>query len=142
MRQIIISIGGVIVLALGVLLGVSMYRGEDPLAGGLTNASCTPTVVSAVSIGNQVSTEIVATSSNRAYVIIQQPLNATNTVHLSFDRGAVATADNGIALANATTSGDRTYIDFGRATNFPYVSSVTGITDAGSTTVLVTECNY
>lgn len=107
-------------------------------------AVCTVSSVAAVTIGDDISTQVLAASTNRAWARISVGNNATNTVFASFDEGAAATLNNGIGLNTANTGGASStpYIDFGITTPFPYNGAVTAITNFGTTTVLVTECSY
>lgn len=102
---------------------------------------CTITTIAPATVGNQVSSTVLAASSNRAYARIQQVRDAsgaaTSTVSLAFNDGSAATVSTGLQLS--TTS---PFIEFGLDTDFPYVGAVTGITNTGSTTVQVTACNY
>lgn len=105
--------------------------------GGLTAAKCTPTH-SVATIGHQLSSTILAAAGNRAWARIELPTAvgvATNTPRFSFDGGAATLTD--FALSTSTPN-----LVFGRATEFPYVDAVTGITDVGSTTINVVQCLY
>lgn len=102
--------------------------------------ACTVSTSTAITIGAQASTMVLATSSNRAWASIMQPSNASSTAFLSFDEGAAAAVGAGYRLGTTTTS---VYdITFGVNTTFPYNGAVTARTDTASTTVLVTECVY
>ena len=137
----------IIIAALGILvvIGLMATTGSDgnPL-GGISDAACTTSSVAAITVGNQESSTVVSAASNRAIVLIQQPANATNTVSLSVDEGAAANVGDGLELTAATTTSPVTHMTFGRHNNadIPYTGAITGITDSGSTTVLVTQCNY
>lgn len=102
--------------------------------------SCTVSTSTARSVGHQESSQILATSSNRAWAIIQVKTNETNIVSLSFGNGASAVVNQGMTLGTSTE--DTNEITFGRNTELPYTGAVAGITNTSSTTVLVTECNY
>jgi len=110
--------------------------------GNISSQPCTVTTIAVATVGNQQSSTILATSSRRAWARIQQPINATNTVSISFNSSAPATLTSGLQLTPATTTSADNYIDFGINTDFPYTGGVTGLTNLGSTTVLVTSCNY
>lgn len=112
----------------------------QPSEAQIYASSCTISTSTARSVGHQASTEILATSSNRAWAIIQVRTNETNAVFLNFASGNTAVVNQGMSLGTSTE--DMNEITFGRNTEFPYVGSVTGITNVSSTTVLVTECNY
>ena len=108
---------------------------------GAVATQCNVSTVTASLVGNQFTTNLLATSSRRTWARIERVDDssgvATNTVHVSFDEGAAATTASGLTLATTTQ-----FIDFGLNTDFPYVGIVTGITDTGSTTVRVTQCAY
>lgn len=97
-----------------------------------------------VTIGNQFTTKLVGTSSNRAFVRIQNIINATNSVQLILnDTQTTSFTTNGSEiLTAATTTSPVTALTFGLNTNFPYTGAIRAITNAGSTTVQVTVCNY
>ena len=142
-----------IYILIGIALSVGLYAYaastnsvlRDP--NGLPakdGAVCTVSSVVAVTIGDDISTEVLAASTNRAWARISVGNNATNTVFASFDEGAAATLNNGIGLNIANTGGASStpYIDFGITTPFPYNGAVTAITNYGTTTLLVTVCDY
>jgi len=103
--------------------------------------SCTPSKIYGVAVGSgNANQQILATTSLRSIARIQLLPTATSSVFLVLDNDNRATTTNdGIALVASTTN---TYIDLGLNTNFPYTGAVQGITSAGSTTVLVTQCNF
>lgn len=107
-------------------------------------ANCDVSTASAVNVGDDLSTRVIATSSTRAFTRISLNNNATNTAFVSFDKDAAATINNGLILNGAFGNGASTtpYIDFGLTTDFPYTGSVTAITNYGTTTLLVTSCSY
>ena len=109
-----------------------------------SGANCDVSTVAAVTVGDDLSTRVIATSSTRAFTRISVGNNATNTVFVSLDEDAPATINNGIGLNTAVTGGASTtpYVDFGIATELPYTGSVTAITNYGTTTVSVTSCSY
>jgi hypothetical protein len=114
---------------------------ENQSLGQINSRGCSVSSTLVAGVGNQVSSTVLSAKGNRAWARIQQPNNATNTVALSFDEGAAAVLGRGVSLNNNATS-TIPDISFGLATAFPYTGAVTGITDIGSTTVLVTECSY
>jgi hypothetical protein len=112
-------------------------------ADGFSAFDCSISTSTAVIIGPQVSTTILAKHSRRAWATIQQPRNATNTVALSFSNGDAAVLGRGYQLFDiATSTGEASQVSFGLNTDLPYTGAVTGITSVSSTTVLVTECRY
>lgn len=92
---------------------------------------------SKVSIGHQASTTILTKDRTRQWVIVQQPINATNTVALSF--GGVAVVGSGYELGT-TTSPLPYEITFGPQAGVNTQDAVTAITSTGSTTVKVVQC--
>lgn len=134
-----VSILALLVAILAVVSGPSAILGQS-----VSQSRCTVSSASAVTVGNDVSGRVLATSTTRAWAIVQQMPNATNTVWLSFSNGASSTLENGLALYADTSnaSSSEKQFSFGLNTAFPYVGEVEGITDAGTTTVLVTECNF
>ena len=89
---------------------------------------------SKVAIGHQAATQLLAQSSSRQWAIVQQPLNATNTVALSFAGSAVV--GTGYELPAATTS-----LTFGLGTDIRTGSAITARSSTGSTTVKVIQCD-
>ncbi len=130
---------GIGAIAIGVLLLLSPV-GLDVLGGStsLTKLKCTTNTVSSVAVGNELTTTVLPAYSNRAWARIQVADGEVEPIFLSFDEGADATVDNGLALTATST----TFIDFGLNVEFPYVGAVTAITGSASTTVLITECRY
>lgn len=125
-------------------MGFTILTHEDPsLAQAQIAASSCTASSSKVAIGNQASTQIVATSSNRAFVRIQQLDNATNTVHFRFAQGGAATLANATAiLEKVSATGTDKILEVGKSTPLPYTGAITAITDSGSSTVMVTDCLY
>jgi hypothetical protein len=144
-HQIIGGVVGAIVLIVAfVVAGILLYTPQEALGGGdgFTANNCVVSTSTAVSVGLG-NAQVVGTSSRRAWAQIQQVDAATNTVSLNFNQGAVAAiATAGIQLGQGSASSTATAIDFGLNTDFPYTGAVTAITDKGSTTVRVIECNY
>lgn len=101
--------------------------------------SCNISTSTAVSV-SLYGSQILATSSNRAWAMIELLPNATNTVFLNFAGGATAVANRGIALG--TTTSNINSITFGRNADMPYIGAVTGIPSVATSSVLVTECLY
>jgi len=141
---------GIIGLAIALLVGgmasyIFVDRPMESLAGATgahTERSCATITTTAVEIGNEVSVQLIATGT-RAFVRLQQPVNATNTVSLAFNNDVAAVADTGIVFEiDETGSTTPSFIDFGLKTSFPYAGAVTGITDTASTTLFRIECNY
>lgn len=110
-------------------------RGEGPSA-----TECDLVATTSVAIGHQSSTQIVAANALNAYVRIEQPSTATNTVFIAY--GATATTQNSTRLSSSTNSMIPDRIEMGLDTDFPYTGAVSAITNQGSTTVGVTVCRY
>lgn len=102
---------------------------------GLAVCNVTQTVKT---IGHQYSTKILDKGA-RSWAIIQQPLNATNTVALSFDN-ASSTVARGYKLYPPVSASTTDSVKFGYATDLPLQNAVEAITSTGSTTITVIEC--
>lgn len=140
-KKIILIAVGSLVTASGFLLSTIKEPTKLQGQGGVAATECSTASTTRMLIGNQSARVLLATSSPaRAWARIQQPYNATNSVFLQYNQGKSATVNDFLLGANGTSS--QNHIDFGLNTDFPYSGSVTGITDVGSTTVLVTECKY
>ncbi len=109
---------------------------------GPATQACTAST-SKVTIGHQLSTQVLATSSRRAWARVQVDQNATNTVALALN-DVTATLNNGILINQALINGVSTtpILDLGLNTALPYTGSIKAITNLGSTTLLVTQCIY
>lgn len=109
-------------------------------------AACDTTTSSRVTIGNQASTRVLASSTSRAFARISIGDSATNTASLAFDEDAAAVLNRGILIGSSqagfTGSTSTPSVDFGITTILPYTGSVTAITDNGTTTATVFECVY
>ena len=135
-------LAGVIIVSFAFMAG-QRQAGEG--TGGAASFACATRTVTRVEVGTT-SNEILPNRSNRAWARIQQIDDATSTVYLSFDEGAAAIVDHGLAITDQATSTVQ-FIDFGINTDFPYLGAVTGIltnasVNSASSTVLVTECIY
>jgi len=108
--------------------------------GGFSDRGCSFTETASSTVGASNQTQLLATSTRRAFARIQKDLSAiaSSTVFVSFD-GAPAGAFANLALNASSTA---TSIEFGLNTDLPYTGSVHAITNTGSTSVLVTECVY
>lgn len=137
---IVLMIIGFFVTQVQVLFGAAAIRDENNIPA-VFGSSCDTATAAKVDIGHQVATTIQATTSDRAFLSIEQPQNATNTVSVVLN-GAVATAGAGIPLAPASTSNIRNSIEMGITTLFPYTGGVSVISSTGSTTVNVITCSY
>ena len=122
-----------IAVGLVIVFGFMALKTESPSLG---LAVCTVTE-SKVAVGHQLATTIVPAGA-RSWAIIQQPVNATNTVALSF--GGTAVVGSGYQLANATTSNYASELKLGFATDLPTGVAITARTSTGSTTLNVIYC--
>lgn len=143
--RVIALIASLAVIAFAALYAIPAFsapaiRDENNIPA-VFGSSCDTATASTVAIGNQASTEIQGTTTDRAYLRIEQPLNATNTVSISINDVA-AVIGRGLQLSNATTSNETNFHEFGLTTVFPYTGAVKAITSTGSTTVVVTTCTY
>lgn len=131
------------IIVTGLLIAI-FGGGESPtgrLGLGVSEPKCTASS-SRATLGNGASQRILATSGIRAWASIQQPVNATNTVHLSFAQDEPAVIGEGRLLTIGDSTSSVSSIEFGRNTFLPYTGSVSAITDLDDATVLITECNY
>lgn len=140
------SIKGTALIALGailILLGLFNFNQDEALSGqsSVNSTACTVVSSTTVGIGHQKSVEIVASASNNAYVIISQPIFATNTVAIGIG-GTANLTTSGIKLAPGTASTSPERFVLGLNSDFPFTGSVEAITNAGSTTIGVTVCRY
>lgn len=124
-----------VVIGLVVIFGFIAYKnsGSSPNLG---LAVCTPTTT-VMPVGHQESRTVLSAGA-RTWAVIQQPLNATNTVSLSL--GGTAVAGQGYNLANATTSSYATELRVGYGTDFSFQGAITAITASASSTVNVIVC--
>lgn len=138
----LVFVGGSFLSAASSVNSVLLDANRNPAKDG---ANCDVTTSSRVTIGNQASTRVLATSTNRAFARIAIGDSATNTVSTSFDEDNLAVLNAGLLIGLTQVGSGSTStpeIDFGITTVFPYTGSVTAITDNGTTTVTVTECVY
>jgi hypothetical protein len=129
---------GIAIFCLGLW---SLSTEKTDAFSSVAGSGCNVVSTTTINIGNQTATTIVASAANNAYVLIQQPVNATNTVALGLGANASLTG-SGIKLApgGASTSPDSQA--FGLNAPMPYTGSVSAITNLGSTTLGVTICRY
>lgn len=143
MKKILYAVGIILgIVAMTVVVGNLLSLDNNVPQASLATNSCAVSTVTPATVGNQVSTTLLSSASNRAWAIIQQPLNATNTTSISFDEGAAAVLGEGISLQTASTTDGISYMKFGLSTELPYTGAVTGITNTGSTTVQIIQCLY
>ncbi len=141
MKKNIIIAALVVIL---VLLGYSMNHEDDTVLqgqGGIAANECTIFTQDAVAIGDDISTEVLASHARRAWAMVQQPENATNTVAFGF--GQAATLTDGLIMGDGgTATSSLDYLQVGLNTDYPFTGAVNAITDVGSTTVKVVDCRY
>ena len=143
MKTILQQTASLLIAGAVLLVGwASLATEKAQTLGGVSTTKCSVTTDTVKTIGNQLSSTILSANNTRAWAKIQMPSNATNTAAFSFDEGAAATLTSGTLLGqlNATTTTNSA--EFGLSTVFPYTGAVTGITNAGSTTVHVIECVF
>lgn len=133
-----IIIIGLVYAIIGVLALVDKtgFAGE----GGAGATSCDIISSTQVVIGDDSSTEIVANHAQNAYVLITQPINATNTVSIGFD--SAATTASGFVIGSSTATYHPSVLEVGLNTDFPFTGAVNAITNLASTTIGVTICRY
>jgi len=132
------------IIGIGLVAGILTSTG-DRVSGQTTGPASQSCIITStvVSIGDNISTELVASSSRRAWARFEVPQNATNTMALGFNDNA-AVAGQGILLNKANANGASTTPSFelGLNTSLPYTGVVEAISNIGSTTALVTQCIY
>lgn len=92
---------------------------------------------SLVTIGNATSSSIVSRDTTRQWAMLQQPVNATNTISVSFTGPAVANRGHQIV---ATSTLGLPEFRFGPTTELNTINAVTAIASAGTTTMKLLEC--
>ena len=133
-----------IIFTCAVIVGISFRDAKEVQAGGdgFVASSCIASS-SAITIGDDISTQILASSSRRAWARVSVANSATNTVSLSLN-DVTAVSNRGILLNHSNTGGASStpLFDFGLNTDMPYTGSIKAITNFSTTTVLVTQCVY
>jgi len=113
---------------------------EEKTLEGISDSSCTITHTT-TAIGNELATTALASAPNRAWAVIEQPVNATNTVSVNLGGTAVSGAGY-ILLDIATSTGSADRLTFGLNAELPYAGAVSVITNVGSSTIRTTQCLY
>lgn len=144
-----LALGIVGVLILGAMfisyLAMPVFGGEPATRDGnnIANkqgASCDVDTYINTQVGNQQSLTLLGTSTKRAYVRLQittqNPDVATSSVFLAFN-SAAAVSGVGVRLSTTTP-----FFELGPDTTFPYTGPIQAITNTGSTTIQVLECNW
>ena len=138
MKNIFIGIIATVVIFVGL-----SYTPVSVPVGGLASRDCDVTETT-ISVGHQLSTTVLSAKGRRAWAVIQQPINATNTVTVSFDGGTAAVDTQGYSLSindgNSASTTDQ--VIFGLNTLFPYTGAVTAITASASSTLSIISCAY
>lgn len=114
---------------------------EAPLGNSLALGEC-DVYETVVAVGHQAATQLLPVNPARQWAIVQQPLNATNTLALSLDGSAAV--GSGYELPPASViSGTATSTPefrFGYATDIRTGNALSARTNNGSTTAKVLEC--
>lgn len=133
-----------VIFTLTLVVGILFRDTKEVEAGGdgFVAYNCTASS-SAITIGDDISTQILATTSRRAWARVSLANNATNTASLAWN-DVTAVHNTGTLLNAAVTGGASTTpsLDFGLNTDFPYTGAVKVITNFSTTTILVTQCVY
>ncbi len=128
------------------LLGMKLLSPGTALAGvtgGSQSDACASTTNAVMAVGKDIPTTLLSTTSNRAVARIQQPKNATNTIAISDTIAAASFLTAGIQLSSTTAAiNTLPSISLGLNTEIPYTGAISAIADTGSTTLLVSTCNY
>lgn len=142
-KHIVIAVA---VLIVGAFLYTMWPSTQKDLLSGVSGSgsqadACTAST-SVVTVLSSASTQILGTSTNRAYARIQQPLNATNTIALALNNAPVTNAIPIISLENASTTVGQTRYEFGLATPFPYTGAIAASSSNGTAVLQVIQCLY
>ena len=135
-KKVIIWLAGSLIALAGFLVGLV---GPAKLGTAIQETACTVTH-SRISVGPNVSVQLLATSSRRLWAQVDfigaasSTVVASSTMFASFAQDAPAVVGTGISIGSSTP------VVFGLKTDFPYTDAVQGIVGAGSTTVLATQC--
>lgn len=146
-KFLIAAIGLSLLLAVvSALLPIIAYGANAPLDENrnlsVLGQDCTVTA-STTQIGNQQSLRIMASTTRRAWAVLQAGDNATNTVAFGLnDVNATLATGYLINVPNTLGASSTPNFSFGLKTDFPYTGAITAITDNGSTTIRVIECTY
>lgn len=141
MKSLLTSGAALIGLFAVIFVISNVGKTDAQMLGGVNAPKCTVSSTETATVGHQLTTTLLAENGTRAYTRIQTRSGEGNTISLSFDEGAAAVVGEGLQLGNFASTSEN-YIEFGRATNFPYTGAVTGITNTSSTTLMITECSY
>lgn len=121
----------------GMAYGVSTREDQSVGSASPFYGNCTVSE-SLVSVGNATSTAILAKDTTRQWAVLQQPVNATNTVSVSFTGPAIT--GRGYQIP-ATSTLDYPKLVFGaNAAEVRTTNAVTAISSAGTSTMKLIEC--
>jgi len=148
-KYFLVPMGILVVSATLVLTGqaassvnsVLLDANRNPAKDG---AWCDITTRTLAVVGDDLTTEVLATSTNRAWARIAVGANATNTSYVEFN-DIDATVNSPFVLNKTQGSGAGTTtpeLVFGLTTPFPYRGVVNVLNDNGTSTVEVIECVY
>ncbi len=150
-NYLFVFVGAVLACALGFYIALMSHQ-EPQKTGGITNGSqadaCASTTNAVIAVGKDIPTTLQATTSNRGVLVIQQPRNATNTIAISTTIAAANFLTAGLQIGSTTAAASTainpipTIVMLGLNTVIPYTGAVSAISETGSTTVLVSTCNY
>ena len=126
-----------------VTLLVQEQQEKEPILGGFTDRSCnaSSTLTNLIPIGSDVKTLLMATTSNRAFAQLTRSALATSTffwIHFTAQESQGNATNTAQMILSTTTP----TIEFGLNTRFPYTGAVYGTSPLGSSTIIVTQCNY
>ncbi len=143
MKKTYVIPGLLLVLFLATASLVALFHAQVSYGSGTDRGTrnCTVTTSSKAVVGHQLSSTLLAANSLRSWARVSLVTTAggvaTNTIAVSLDEGASASLGNGLTIATGTPT-----LDVGKNTDQAYTGAITGLTDTGSTTVMITECEY
>lgn len=97
-----------------------------------------------ITVGKDIATTLLATSSRRALATVQADSPATTTTFLALNGVAATAANSSFQIGGTITGGVTTtpIIQFGLNADMPYTGQVSALSSYGTSTVLVTDCVY
>lgn len=129
------------IVGLVAVLAVVIYTQVSPakvLGGGLSNPSCNTETTTRVTVGDDIATTVLATTTNRAYARLQLNNGETNNVYVAFN-DAVPSTSLGIPMI---ASSSLAVLEFGLNTDYPTTGAVKIRTNNSTTTLSLITCNY
>ena len=140
-----IYLTGIIIATLLTAFAIFSFNNTKRVEAGGEGSVATKCNVSqsSVTIGDDISTNVLSTTTRRAWARVSLANNATNTVSVRLN-DVSAVHNTGILLNAAVAGGASTtpMFEFGLNTDMPYVGAVKAITNLSTTTLLITECVY